>query len=420
MFMKSKICAMFPLATFRAQVQLGYWPKFLQKSDARSAYGLALLAACAASALPSTVLGQGTSWSQRNSDHQPPGWEPGPSYIQRPPAEQGNFAGIGQIGAQADPLLNPAASRHFPLPPSNVIYTPGGRFDYHHGRVRNGAYVAPHQPRYVHSGTNVNINYRDRNWNLQLQMNGGNAVEIVDRWCGPRPRCASTPIYGPSPVIPYYLTYYPAYGYSRYGYSNYVFSNYLYAAPVAVGPSTYGYDPRLVGKPAPASVPTLPPPATNTPQPTPQEITPLDVGFAAMHELRYDVAAEAFSREIVLRGENGQTLRYLALAYAAGARWSDAVITLRQAHRIDPSLAASPILPAEIGLDEARTRTLTMRAVTYAHSKRSDPADSWLLVATLMKAQRRHEVAWNMVQRAKGLEPEITESFRVSAARAAN
>lgn len=340
----------------------------------------------------------------------PPGWEPGPSYVTLPANQQGNFAGIGQgrtgIDFHPDPSFIARITPRMPYvvcPPLPPICTPWPGKPYQ--------YISTGQRNISNHGLQISGAYRGEKWNVSFQIGGGslNAVDIVDRWCGTRP------IYSPAQcsVNPYVrsggwdcLTYYPTYVY-RYG--NAYSDTYTYVVPSATGPNTYGYDPRLTQSTVPAA--TAAPAVVN--ELHQYKPTLMELADQALQEGRYDVAAEAISRDIVVHGETAHQLRLLSLCYAASAKWVDSISTLRRAHRIDPQLGSDSVSPHRLGLDDNSLRTLTTRAVTYAHAQRNNAAsnDAWLLVATLMRAQGRTELAKQMIDRAKSIEPEIAAAF---------
>jgi len=161
-----------------------------------------------------------------------------------------------------------------------------------------------------------------------------------------------------------------------------------------------GQAPLAMQPPSPAAVqPPAPPP------------TLVDVAMAAMAQRRPAVAVEALRREIREQGEQGSTLRLLALALAMDRRWEHAAAVMRAAYRLDPKLTTTPLDAAAAGLDARQLRDTVKSAVQAAH--RAASASPWLLVAALMQAEGREALASTMASRAAkaGLEPEIAAGF---------
>jgi len=142
-------------------------------------------------------------------------------------------------------------------------------------------------------------------------------------------------------------------------------------------------------------------------------------------------AARALQADVTQNGPSALGLRCLALAHAQSRDWDKASDAMLAAYRLDPTLgerpldigifAATPFSPAgnalgpstltRAGLDAPKLRDLVRRAVVNANREKSPRA--WLLVAALMQAQGRTELALSMAQRAKslGLDSQVADSF---------
>jgi len=315
-----------------------------------------------------------------------------------------------------DLLTDPASQRTFATPLSTVTIFPPGNCGYPYGRRHsdfanpgfsdapgdgfaaspgyNGNFSGAYTRDYVGgAGLTVNGRYRGDKWNIGFHLGTGSPVDIVRRSCQP---CA--------PVCNY-----PLFGWT-YPSGSYWGDNISYrSSGYAYGASTYGRDPQLYNYslPAPTSAPVVPAQATAPLTPP----TPLELGKIALAYQQPKVAIEAFKREIKEKGNTPSTLRLLAVALMEDKRFDDAASVMWSAYRIDPKLGGDPIDVSELGYYSAEWRSLVTKAVITAN--RLNKASSWLLVAALMQAEGRTDLAKKMAEKAKkvGLAPEIAGAF---------
>lgn len=317
-----------------------------------------------------------------------------------------SFAGIGRGGGGIDLLSHPARDMVWETPLPTVTFLPSGRVPYC-GPTPRHQWIAPqvpwtsgqvHPDAFVTNGTQVAISsgsglsvrghYSSSKWNVSFSLGGGTPVQVVDRWCGQH-------------MVPPVCTY-PLFGW--------VYPSGSYWAPVpAIGPNSYGQDPRLYQQ-APAQK-SLQPSMNQVPNQAPVSLSPLELARVAMYEEEPKVAIEALRREIKQQGEKPETLRLLSLALAMDRRWDDAAAVMRAAYRLDPKLGDTPMDLFGLGFSAADWRSLVTRAVTNANRGKS--ASEWLLVGAFMQAEGRGELAAKMVDKAAaaGLEAEIAAGF---------
>jgi hypothetical protein len=233
---------------------------------------------------------------------------------------------------------------------------------------------------------------RESGWTIRIDLGGCEPRRYVDRWCDDL-------VVRPMPV-----------GSGWEGTTGWVWTSgtSLQVGPAAAVPGGgFGASP---GGLSPSSQATL------TPPPPP---TLLELAAAAMSQRQPKVAVEALRREIREQGEQAETLRRLGVALAMDRRWLDAAAVMRSAYRLDAKLGTTPLDVAAVGVDDRRLRELVKGAVLAANRGKS--ASEWLLVAALMQAEGREELATTMAWRAAkaGLEPEIASGFGVGVREAA-
>lgn len=102
-------------------------------------------------------------------------------------------------------------------------------------------------------------------------------------------------------------------------------------------------------------------------------------------------------------------MRGYAAALLEDGRLSDAVALMGYVYDMAPGLTSRPMDSLLWGDSAFRMRQSVTRAVRYAHQAGS--GNAWLLVAVLMQAEGRDEVALRMAQRARelGLAPAVAD-----------
>lgn len=124
-------------------------------------------------------------------------------------------------------------------------------------------------------------------------------------------------------------------------------------------------------------------------------------------------AVGAYGTHLAEFPEDWMAMREMAVALLEFGRVQDAQDLMAVAYVQDPELGIYPVSSMIYGegFMSAMDR-LVQRAVRHAHGEPS--ADGWLLVAVLMQADGRAEVARKMIDRAAelGLEESILEGFR--------
>mgnify|MGYP001447755973 FL=1 len=169
--------------------------------------------------------------------------------------------------------------------------------------------------------------------------------------------------------------------------------------PGPFGGLTYIYDPNLL------------PGATQRSLAEQQNVAPAptqyDYGVEAFRMRQSDAAVKYLTAAIAKDKEDTGAMRLLALALLDTRQADDAVAMLRQAYRLDPTLASRTIDVDSLGLNAARRSDLINRAVEYAN--RVGSASSWLMVSVLMQADGRFDLARRMLKRGAdiGLEPAV-------------
>ena len=312
-----------------------------------------------------------------------------------------SFAGIGQGGGGIDLLSYPARDMVWETPLPTVTYFPSGRLPYCGPQPRH-QWIAPQQPwtsghasssgtqAVISSGSGLTVRgqYSGSKWNVAFTLGGGSPVQVVDRWCGQH-------------VVP------PVCNYPLFGW---VYPSGVYWAPVpAIGPDSYGRDPRLYQQNTTQQAPqqTQAQPAAQPPA----SLSPLELARVAVYQNEPKVAVEALRREIKQQGDKPETLRLLSLALAMDRRWDDAAAVMRSAYRLDPKLGDTPMDLFGLGFSASDWRGLVTKAVTNANRGKS--ASEWLLVGAFMQAEGRGELAAKMIDKAvaAGLEVEIAAGF---------
>lgn len=300
-----------------------------------------------------------------------------------------HFSGIGGTGSTAN-LFPPTCG----LQPISPGWPCGPRFVAPSFPVCPTPLPAPTFPcgntGWVSGGSGLTVGgvFTNDRWKIGFRI--GSPVACVTNICGPTfvpPVCIS-PLWG-------WTNTWGAYWGSYY--------------PYAMGPNTYGNDPRLWKSSEPVQTQPVAQPAAPAEPPT-----PLEVGKAALAEKQPRVAIAAFRRDIAERGSSPDTLRFLAIALVENKQLEDASAVMAAAYRLDTLLASIPIDLSGLGYSQREFRDLTTRCVHQAN--RLGTASSWLLVASLMQAEGRNEPAQRAIEKAAkyGLDSGLVDVFSES------
>ncbi|MGH7244932.1 MAG: tetratricopeptide repeat protein [Phycisphaerales bacterium] len=175
--------------------------------------------------------------------------------------------------------------------------------------------------------------------------------------------------------------------------------------PGPFGGLTYLYDPNLLPG---ATQRSMADQTHYAPAPAP---TAFDYGVMAFRDRQSDAAMKYLTQAIAKDKEDTAAMRVLSLAMLDMRQADDATAMIRQAYRLDPTLANSELDVNALGLTAARRSTLINRAVEYAN--RVGSGSSWLMVSVLMQADGRYELARRMLKRGAdvGLEPGIYKAM---------
>ncbi|MDI1289317.1 MAG: hypothetical protein PSX37_05105 [bacterium] len=190
--------------------------------------------------------------------------------------------------------------------------------------------------------------------------------------------------------------YYPTYTYVNVNSPWVIPTSTVVADPYLTTPATY-----LPNPPAPA-------PVSDT------EASLLDRAIGAMQAESYDEAVEGFRRHLKDNFDDAYAMRQLAVAFVATRQMDDAAAMMRMAYRVDPGLAPYVINRRELGLTPGELRTFVNRSVEYANDIQS--GSSWLLVASLMQAEGRNDVAKEMLERSRkaGGDRDLIDAFQAA------
>jgi tetratricopeptide (TPR) repeat protein len=142
----------------------------------------------------------------------------------------------------------------------------------------------------------------------------------------------------------------------------------------------------------------------------PREPTLLERADAMLMYGEAKAAAQAYRKYLEDVPDDAAAMRSLAIALLAQRRFDESIAVLAMAYEKEPRLARTPIDPAFFGEPSALRRQVNA-AVTYAN--RVNSGSSWLLVAALMQAEGRDDVALRMATRARetGLRENVASEF---------
>jgi len=261
-------------------------------------------------------------------------------------------------------------------------YIPTGRPDLNGQPIVIGpGYVA--RPDTISSGTGVVIDGRGRgdHWNLKFHLGSG---YTYSPWWKP--------------------WHYPTYRYDD-GYYGSSYGRWWYPGSYSYTsyntPLVYGQvDPYVLTGVNPAAVYAAAYNAQSAQQaPAVREPTPLERADAMLMYGESKLAAEAYRKYLEDAPDDAAAMRSLALALLDLRRFDESVAVMAMAYEKQPRLARTPIDPTFFD-DASDLRKSVNAAVTYAN--RVNSGSAWLLVATLMQAEERDDVAAKMVERAKG------------------
>lgn len=238
-------------------------------------------------------------------------------------------------------------------------------------------------PGHITSGTGVVIDGKARgdHWNLRFHLGSG---YTYSPWWKP----------WQYPNYRWNDYYYPAY------YGNWIYPSYGYSSSSYSTPLVYGQpDPYVISGINPAAVyaAALSAQAAQTAQP-PREPTPLEKADALLLYGEPKASAEAYRKYLEDAPDDASAMRSLAIALLQLRRFDEAVAVMAMAYDKQPRLARTPIDPAFFG-DAAGLRKSLNSAVNYAN--RVNSGSAWLLVAALMQAEGRDDVALRMTERAR-------------------
>lgn len=124
----------------------------------------------------------------------------------------------------------------------------------------------------------------------------------------------------------------------------------------------------------------------------------------------YEQAIDAYREHLRDNPEDADAFRAAGLALLAERKFVEGIAAVREAYRLDPTLATTPVPESLLGADDTR-RTLSW-LVTRNH--RSDLPSGWLAAAVLMQARGQADAALRMLDKAAelGVEAEILNALR--------
>jgi len=141
-----------------------------------------------------------------------------------------------------------------------------------------------------------------------------------------------------------------------------------------------------------------------------REPTPLEQADAMLAYGESRAAVEAYRKYLDDAPDDAAAMRSLAVGLLDLRRFDEAVAVMVMAYERQPRLARTPLGPEALG-GSAELRRRVTSSVAYAN--RVNSASAWLLVAALMQAEGRDDVALRMVERARvsGLAEPVAAEF---------
>lgn len=135
----------------------------------------------------------------------------------------------------------------------------------------------------------------------------------------------------------------------------------------------------------------------------PEPLTTEEQARQALTRGNFNVAArqfaEAWAEQVKEEGEPDHTIQRLwAISLFANGQGDKGVTELMEAYEADPSLTDRPV-SGDTLFENHDLRRLVRRAVRDAH--RAGTYENWFLVAVLMQAEGRHQLAARMLERAE-------------------
>ena len=140
------------------------------------------------------------------------------------------------------------------------------------------------------------------------------------------------------------------------------------------------------------------------------EVAP-PTGPELLYDAKYSEAAEVLAVEIAQSPNDTERKRLLAVANAGLRDYEAAAAVMLDVYESDPEIAVYPLDQDGLFESSLDLRRLVVGAVRYA--QRVGTARAWLLVAVLMQAEGRENVAAEMLNRAaaQGLDDDIVKAW---------
>lgn len=130
-----------------------------------------------------------------------------------------------------------------------------------------------------------------------------------------------------------------------------------------------------------------------------------------LHVGSYQEAGELLRGELDENPGDVERMRYLAVVEAAQRQFENAAALIEEVYLLDPEIAWFPLDGDALFDSPLELRRLVVGAVR--HAQRTGDARAWLLVAVLMQAEGRDDVAFKMLGRAAdlGLDERIVQAW---------
>lgn len=210
-------------------------------------------------------------------------------------------------------------------------------------------------------------------------------------------------------VVPFrhFRNYHPGWGwtgwYWPYGYA---YNYWDYENPYVLGTGGVYADPYV-------STGNVPQP--QQPAPPPPVLTTLEKAQGSLQQGDAKAAVRHFREHLNAKPDDTSAMRLLAVAYLDDKQFAQAAAMMAMAYEKEPTLARTPmdreVLSRSGQSDADGLRQRVLSAVPYAN--RVDTASAWVLVATLMQAEGREDVARANIAKAKakGLSLRVSGEF---------